>query len=203
MLGVLIGLLVILCFPGKVVELYMRFGVMIMLLTVGFYMPDLIVGNLGRRRLGAIRKSLPDGLDLLVICAEAGLSLDASLVRVSGELGQSAKELTEELSCVSSELGFLPDRKQAFSNLVARCDLAELRAVANTLIQTERYGTSLTQALRVLSSDFREQRMLRAEERAARLPAIMTVPMIVFILPALFVVLIGPAILDVYDHLVK
>ena len=101
------------------------------------------------------------------------------------------------------ELNFLPERRQALANLDRRCDMPAMRGVVNTLTQTEKYGTPLSQSLRVLSGEFREQRMLRAEEKAARLPATLTVPMIVFILPTLFVVLAGPAMLDVYDNLIK
>jgi tight adherence protein C len=171
--------------------------------VAGFYAPDLFLANAAKRHQGAISKALPDGLDLLVICAEAGLSLDAALNRVATETAASARELARELATTSAELRFLPERRQALQNLARRCDLAPIRAVVNTLQQTERYGTPLAQSLRVLSSEFREQRMMRAEEKAARLPAIMTVPMIVFILPTLFVVLAGPAMLTVYDNLLQ
>jgi tight adherence protein C len=144
-----------------------------------------------------LRRQLPDGLDLLVICAEAGLSLDAALSRVARELGLSCPDLSDELGLTSVELGFLPNRRQALMNLVKRTDLPAIRGVVNTLVQTERYGTPLAHSLRVLSAEFREERMMKAEEKAARLPAILTVPMILFILPTLFIVLIGPAIIQV------
>jgi tight adherence protein C len=170
---------------------------------LGFFAPDIYVSNLQTKRRQALQKALPDGLDLLVICAEAGLSLDAALNRVADEIGPSAPELSAELALTSVELNFLPDRRQALHNLGSRCDLASIRGVVNTLVQTEKYGTPLSQSLRVLSADFREERMLRAEEKAARLPATLTVPMIIFILPALFIVLIGPAMIDVFDKLIK
>jgi tight adherence protein C len=146
-----------------------------------------------------LRRQLPDGLDLLVICAEAGLSLDAALNRVSRELGLSSPDLADELGLTAVELGFLPNRRQALMNLTKRTNLPPIRGVVNTLVQTERYGTPLAHSLRVLSAEFREERMLKAEEKAAKLPATLTVPMILFILPTLFCVLIGPAIIQVLD----
>ncbi len=164
--------------------------------------PDLLLMKLTTRRRRALQRALPDALDLLVICAEAGLSLDAALHRVSEEMASSAPEMANEIALTSIELNFLPDRRQALVNLAARCDLESIRSVVNTLCQTERYGTPLAQSLRVLSSEFREERMLKAEEKAARLPATLTVPMILFILPTLFIVIIGPAIIDIYDNLI-
>jgi tight adherence protein C len=170
---------------------------------LGFFAPELYVSNLTKKRQLSLSKALPDGLDLLVICAESGLSLDASLDRVANEIGDANVALGEELSLTSIELGFLPDRRQALINLNRRTNLPAIRGVVNTLLQTEKYGTPLSQSLRVLANEFRDQRLLRAEEKAARLPATLTVPMIVFILPVLFIVLIGPAILSVMDTLAK
>ncbi len=150
-----------------------------------------------KRRQNLLRKQLPDGLDLLVICCEAGLSLDAALTRVARELGYSSPALADELGLAAVELGFLPNRRQALQNLNKRTDLPAIRGVVNTLIQTERYGTPLAHSLRVLSAEFRDERMLKAEEKAAKLPAILTVPMILFILPTLFIVLVGPAFIQV------
>lgn len=164
---------------------------------LGFVAPDVYLSNRAARRRQALQKSIPDGLDLLVICAEAGLTLDAALHRVAEEVAAASPDLADELAVASVELNFLPERRLALLNLARRIDLPVVRGVVNTLIQTERYGTPLAHSLRVLSAEFREQRMLRAEEKAARLPATLTVPMIVFILPTLFVVLIGPAIIDV------
>jgi tight adherence protein C len=169
--------------------------------VLGFFAPELFVGNRIARRKQALQRALPDGLDLLVICAESGLSLDAALDRVAREIGAASPELGEELSLTSIELGFLPDRRQALHNLNRRTALPAIRGVVNTLVQTEKYGTPLSQSLRVLANEFRDARMLRAEEKAARLPATLTVPMIVFILPTLFIVLIGPAILSIMDNL--
>lgn len=170
---------------------------------LGFYAPEIYLANLAKKRQQAVQKALPDGLDLLVICAEAGLSLDTALNRVAEEIGPSSPELAEELGLTAVELNFLPDRRQALQNLERRCPMPAIRGVVNTLAQTEKYGTPLSQSLRVLSGEFRERRMLKAEEKAARLPATLTVPMIVFILPTLFVVLGGPAVLSVYDNLIK
>lgn len=172
-------------------------------IVAGFYLPELYLSNLAAKRRQALQRQLPDGLDLLVVCAEAGLSLDVALQRVAEELGASAPELAEEFGLTAVELNFMPDRRQALANLGRRVDLPAMRGVINTLIQTEKYGTPLSQSLRVLAVEFRDQRLLKAEEKAARLPATLTVPMIVFILPTLFVVLMGPAILDVYDNLIK
>jgi tight adherence protein C len=129
------------------------------------------------------------------------LSLDAALDRVANEMGGASAALAEELSLTSIELGFLPERRQALINLNRRTNLPSIRGVVNTLVQTEKYGTPLSQSLRVLANEFRDQRLLKAEEKAARLPATLTVPMIVFILPVLFIVLVGPAVIDVMDVL--
>ncbi|HYC05622.1 MAG TPA: type II secretion system F family protein [Azospirillaceae bacterium] len=167
----------------------------------GLLLPRVFLVNQAQKRQAAIRKALPDGFDLLVICAEAGLSLDAALDRVARETGQSAPELSDEVALTALELSFLPDRSKALSGLAERVPLPGIRALVNTFAQTERYGTPLAQALRVLSAELRDERMMKAEEKAARLPAVMTVPMVVFILPPLFIVLIGPAILRTIDSL--
>lgn len=155
------------------------------------------------RRLGRLRRVLPDALDLLVICAEAGLSLDAALHRVARELGRASPELADELALTAVELTLLPDRRQALRNFARRVPLPAANALVGTLVQTERYGTPLAPSLRVLANELREQRLIRAEEKAARLPAILTVPLIVFILPTLFIVLAGPAFIDIYDQLIN
>jgi tight adherence protein C len=167
---------------------------------VGSYKaPDIWLKNKVNKRSHAIRKGLPDALDLLVICAEAGLTVDAAFGRVSRELGKAYPELGDEFGLTAIELGFLNERRNAFENLANRVDLDAIRGVVTTMIQTEKYGTPLASALRVLSAEFRHQRMMRAEEKAARLPAIMTVPLILFILPTLFVVILGPASCSIND----
>ena len=172
-------------------------------LLIGYKAPDIYVKNLVNKRSDAIRKGLPDALDLLVICAEAGLTVDAAFNRVAKELGNGYPELADEFALTAIELGFLTDRRQAFENLASRVDLEALRGVVTTMIQTEKYGTPLASSLRVLSAEFRNERMMRAEEKAARLPAIMTVPLILFILPVLFVVILGPAACAIADNFTK
>jgi tight adherence protein C len=162
--------------------------------------PDLFLNNKISKRSAAIRKGMPDALDLLVICAEAGLTVDAAFNRVAKELGKAYPELGDEFALTSIELGFLTDRRSAFENLAKRIDLEAVRGVVTTMIQTEKYGTPLASALRVLSAEFRHERMMRAEEKAARLPAIMTVPLILFILPTLFIVILGPAACSISDN---
>lgn len=165
----------------------------------GYKAPEIFLSNKAGKRTDAIRKGLPDALDLLVICAEAGLTVDAAFNRVAKELGRAYPELGDEFALTAIELSFLNERKKAFDNLAYRVDLESVRGVVTTMIQTERYGTPLASALRVLSAEFRNERMMRAEEKAARLPAIMTVPLILFILPVLFIVILGPASCSIAD----
>ena len=172
----------------------------LMAVIVGAYTPDLVIKNAVGKRQNEIRKSLPDALDLMVICSEAGLSLDATMMRVADELASASPEVSDEYSLTSLELGFLPERQKALENLAMRVNLPAMRGMVNTLMQAERYGTPLAQSLRVLSQESRDERMMKAEEKAARLPALLTVPMILFILPPLFIVLIGPAIIDIMDN---
>ena len=176
-----------------------RFGVFAALTILGYKAADIYVGNLVTKRTDAIRKGLPDALDLLVICAEAGLTVDTSFNRVAKELGRGYPELGDEFALTAIELGFLTERRMAFENLAYRVNLASIKGVVTTMIQTEKYGTPLASALRVLSAEFRNERMMRAEEKAARLPAIMTVPLILFILPTLFIVILGPAACAIGD----
>ena len=178
------------------------YGLVAGTLILSYKAPDIYLKNKITKRSDAIRKGLPDALDLLVICAEAGLTVDAAFARVARELGRAYPELGEEFSLTAIELGFLTDRRQAFENLAMRIDLDAVKGVVTTMIQTEKYGTPLASALRVLSAEFRNERMMRAEEKAARLPAIMTVPLILFILPTLFVVILGPAACSISDQLI-
>ncbi|MCE7795845.1 type II secretion system F family protein [Sphingobium sufflavum] len=170
-----------------------KFGMFAGALLGGYKAPDIYIENKVSKRSAEIRKGVPDALDLLVICAEAGLTVDAAFSRVARELGNAYPELGEEFHLTSIELSFQPERRLAFENLAQRVRLEQLKGVVTTMIQTEKYGTPLASALRVLSAEFRHERMMRAEEKAARLPAIMTVPLILFILPTLFVVILGPA----------
>ena len=166
---------------------------------LGYKAPDLYINNIKNKRTNEIRKGLPDALDLLVICAEAGLTVDAAFNRVAKELGRAYPELGDEFALTAIELSFLSERRQAFENLAWRVNLEAVKGVTTTMVQTERYGTPLASALRVLSAEFRNDRMMRAEEKAARLPAIMTVPLILFILPVLFIVILGPAACSISD----
>jgi len=176
-----------------------RYGLVAATFILAYKAPDLYLKNKISKRTAAIRKGLPDALDLLVICAEAGLTVDAAFHRVARELGRGYPELGDEFTLTAIELGFLSERRQAFENLAQRVDLEAIKGVVTTMVQTEKYGTPLASALRVLSAEFRNERMMRAEEKAARLPAIMTVPLILFILPTLFIVILGPAACSIAD----
>ena len=162
----------------------------------GYYLPGIIVANVVQRRQQELMRNFPDALDLMVLCVEAGLSLDAALTRVSGDIEENSVVLAEELGLTSAELALLSDRRAAFENLADRTGLEDFRSFSMALIQAERYGTSLGVILRVLAKENRDARMTRAEEKAGRLPATLTVPMITFFLPVLFIVLIGPAIIQ-------
>lgn len=180
-----------------------KFGAVAAALIIGYKGPETYIRNLISKRVAAIRKGLPDALDLLVICAEAGLTVDSAFNRVAKELGRAYPELGDEFALTAIELSFLTERRHAFDNFAYRIPLASVKGVVTTMIQTERYGTPLASALRVLSAEFRNERMMRAEEKAARLPAIMTVPLIMFILPVLFVVILGPAACQINDSFVN
>jgi tight adherence protein C len=194
---VIVGVYVLDWFPHW--GAFKKYGLVAGTLLLSYKAPDIYLKNRITKRTHAIRKGLPDALDLLVICAEAGLTVDAAFNRVARELGKAYPELGDEFALTSVELGFLTDRRTAFENLANRIDLDSIRGVVTTMIQTEKYGTPLASALRVLSAEFRNERMMRAEEKAARLPAIMTVPLILFILPVLFIVILGPAACDISD----
>ncbi|HWH18524.1 MAG TPA: type II secretion system F family protein [Allosphingosinicella sp.] len=180
-----------------------KYGLVAGTLIGSYKAPDIFLKNKITKRSNAIRKGLPDALDLLVICAEAGLTVDAAFGRVAKELGKAYPELGDEFALTAIELGFLTERRQAFENLATRIALDAVRGVVTTMIQTEKYGTPLASALRVLSAEFRNERMMRAEEKAARLPAIMTVPLIFFILPVLFIVILGPAACSITDSFIN
>lgn len=163
----------------------------------GFWLPMLLLENAIQKRHAALTLSFPDGLDLLLICIDSGLSLDQALRRVSDELAEDHPELADELSVTVSELAFLPDRRQCFDNLAARCGATSIKTVAQALAQAERYGTPIAATLRAVAQDIRAERITRAEKAAGALPAKLTVPMILFFLPALLIVILGPAILAI------
>ena len=178
---------------------FKAYGLVAVNFILSYKAPDLYLSNKISKRSKEIQKGLPDALDLLVICAEAGLTVDAAFNRVARELGKAYPELGDEFTLTAIELGFLSERRQAFENLAMRVKLDAVKGVVTTMVQTEKYGTPLASALRVLSGEFRNERMMRAEEKAARLPAIMTIPLILFILPTLFVVILGPAACSISD----
>jgi tight adherence protein C len=174
----------------------LRLGMAIGGAYVGFYFPILFISNLIQRRQKSIKRVFPDALDLLLICVQAGMSVEAAMNKVAGEIGSRSVELAEEFSLTTAELSYLPERRQAYENLGKRTGLTVVRAVGTSLIQAERYGTAVGQALRVLSKESRDMRMAEAEKKAAELPPKLTVPMIVFFLPVLFVVILGPAVIQ-------
>ena len=163
----------------------------------GFYLPSIIVKNKVNKRQLSIKRAWPDALDLLLICVESGMSLEASLKKVAVEVGLQSPELAEEFTLTTAELSYLQERRQAHENLAKRTGLDTVKAVTMALIQAERYGTPLATALRALSQESRDMRMAEAEKKAAALPPKLTVPMIVFFLPVLFAVIIGPAIIQI------
>lgn len=165
--------------------------------AIGFYLPDIFVNNMIQRRQQSIMRGFPDALDLMLICVESGMSIESAFTRVSAEIGSQSPELAEELALTTAELSYLPDRRVAFDNLAKRCGHVGVKAVATALNQAEKYGTPMGQALRVTANENREMRMQEAERKAASLPAKLTVPMIIFFLPCLFVVIMGPAILTI------
>ncbi len=163
---------------------------------MGFYAPDVYVKNIQQKRTDSIMRAFPDALDLLLICVEAGMSIEVAFSRVAGEIGSQSAELAEEFSLLNAELSYLPDRRQAYDNLAKRCNHPGVKAVSTALNQAEKYGTPLATALRVMALENREMRMQAAEQKAASLPAKLTVPMILFFLPPLFVVIMGPAVMS-------
>ena len=168
-------------------------------LVLGYYAPNLYISNVASKRRESIVAGFPDALDLLLICVESGMSIEAALQKVSQEVGASSIELAEELSLLVAELSYLPDRIQAYQGLAKRTNHPGVKSVATAMVQAERYGTPLGGALRIMAKENRELRMSAAEKIAAALPAKLTVPMIVFFLPVLFVFVLGPAIIKVQD----
>lgn len=168
--------------------------------AIGYYAPKLYVDNNAAKRQKILGRAFPDALDLLVICVEAGLSLEAALNRVTEEMAISAPLIAEEVGLLGAELAFLGDRRQAYENFAERTGLEAAKSLSTTLIQAERYGTSVAVGLRVLSQESRESRLAAAEKKAAALPAKLTVPMILFFLRVLFVVIAGPAGINISNN---
>lgn len=172
-----------------------RFALSCAAAFIGFYLPNVFVQNVIARRQDSISKAFPDALDLLLICVESGMSIEAAFQKVAAEIGSQSVELAEELALTTAELSYLQERRMAYENLAKRTGLPGVKAVSTSLIQAERYGTPLGQALRVMAQENRDMRMAAAEKKAAGLPPKLTVPMIVFFLPVLFAVILGPAII--------
>lgn len=164
---------------------------------LGFYLPGMYINNIISKRQLSIRRGWPDALDLMLICVESGMSLEASLKKVAIEIGLQSPELAEELTLTTAELSYLQERRQAHENLAKRTGLEIVKAVTMALIQAERYGTPLSTALRSLAQESRDMRMAEAEKKAASLPPKLTVPMIIFFLPVLFAVIMGPAVIQI------
>lgn len=160
---------------------------------VGFYLPNVFIENLAQKRQTSIKQSFPDALDMLLICVQSGMSVEASFGKVAKEITAQSLELGEELSLTTAELSYLGERRLAFENLGKRTGIPGVKAVCTALIQAERYGTPVSQALRVMAKENRDIRMGEAEKKAAALPPKLTVPMIIFFLPVLFLVILGPA----------
>jgi len=166
---------------------------------VGAYLPNLFVKNRISRRLTSINRAFPDALDLMLICVESGMSLETTFRRVSEEICDQSIELAEELTLSTAELSYLSDRRMTFDNLARRVPLDGVKSLCMALQQSERFGTPVAQTLRVIAQENRDQRMTAAEKKAAALPPQLTVPMIVFFLPVLFVVILGPAAIRIME----
>jgi tight adherence protein C len=165
---------------------------------LGVKSPELFLSNITKKRQLSMRRAWPDALDLLLICVESGMSIEQAFRRVSQEIGTQSAPLAEELTLTTAELSYLPERRAAYENIAARTGLEQVKSVTTALIQAERYGTPLGTALRVLGQESRDQRMSEAEKQAAALPPKLTVPMILFFLPVLFVVIMTPALIQVF-----
>jgi tight adherence protein C len=177
-----------------------KFGLALGAGYIGFYLPNMFVENLVQRRQTSIKEAFPDCLDMLLICVQSGMSIEAAFAKVSGEVGPTSIELAEELSLTTAELSYLQDRRLAFENLGKRTGIPGIKAVATALIQAERYGTPVGAALRTMAKENRDMRMSEAEKKAAALPPKLTVPMIVFFLPVLFIVILGPAMIQIFNY---
>lgn len=164
---------------------------------IGYYLPNMFIENQVQRRQQSIKEAFPDALDMLLICVQSGMSTEAAFGKVSAEVGNQSLELAEEFSLTTAELSYLPERRQAYENFSKRTGLPGVKAVCTALIQAERYGTPVGAALRTMAKENRDMRMSEAEKKAAALPPKLTVPMIIFFLPVLFIVIIGPAIIQV------
>ncbi|HYC67159.1 MAG TPA: type II secretion system F family protein [Brevundimonas sp.] len=171
--------------------------------VIGFYGPNIFLANRIAKRRTSIMQAFPDALDLLLICVEAGMSIEAAIQKVSQEIGGSSIDLAEEMTLLSAELSYLPDRRMAYEGLAKRTNHPGVKSVATAMTQAETYGTPLGSALRTMAKENREMRLSAAEKKAAALPAKLTVPMILFFLPVLFIVILTPAIISIQDTMAK
>jgi len=176
---------------------FMKVNVALGIGLAGFYLPDLFLSNRTSKRQASIMRAFPDALDLMLICVESGMSIEAAFQRVSAEVGTQSPELAEELALTTAELSYLPERRIAYDNLAKRCGHSGVRAISAAVNQAEKYGTPVGQALRVAAHENREQRIMEAEKKAAALSPKLTVPMLIFFLPCLFVVIMGPAVMQI------
>lgn len=197
--GVLAGLYML--FLGAEMTGQTKLAVVVGGIALGFYAPNLYLKNLADTRRTKIMQSFPDSLDMMLICVEAGMSVEMALQRVGQEIAPASVELAEEFALTTAELSYLPERRQAYENLARRTNHPGVKAVAMALTQAEKYGTPVGSALRVMAKENRDMRLAEAEKKAASLPPKLTVPMIVFFLPVLFAVVIGPAMIQVSEIL--
>jgi tight adherence protein C len=187
------------CLNGFGLQLVHKLCAVFVAFVIGFYAPNVYISNVASKRRNSIIQAFPDALDLLLICVESGMSIEAAIMKVSNEIGGRSIELAEEMSLLTAELSYLPERRMAYEGLAKRTNHPGVKSVATAMIQAEKYGTPLGAALRVMAKENRELRLAAAEKKAAALPAQLTVPMILFFLPVLFVVILGPAIIQIQD----
>lgn len=203
-IGVPLAILIAIILYSSHAEGMERMGQMlaiIIVLVLSWYGPNIFLSNTKQKRQHVLQRSFPDTLDLILVCVESGLALDAALARVCRELARAHPEITKELNRTRMELTLLSDRTQALQNLAERTDMIAFRSLVAALMQTEKFGTSLTETLRVLSDDYRHTRLMAAETKAGRLPAMMTVPMILLMMPSFMLIILGPAIISLMDAL--
>lgn len=181
-------------------ELVLRLAITMIAAAIGFYLPSILVSNATTKRQAEMTEVFPDALDLLVICVESGLSIEAAFGKVTEEIAETSPILSQEFGLTTAELAFLGERTKAYTNFAERTGLPAAKSLSTSLSQSETYGTPLGLALNVLSQESREERMAKAERKAGSLPAQLTVPMILFFLPVLFMVILGPAIIQIMNQ---
>ena len=194
------ALIYVLVFGGHL-QLPMKMGVVVGALALGYYAPNIYLKNLASKRRDKIMQAFPDSLDMMLICVESGMSIEMALTRVGQEIAPASVELAEEFALTTAELSYLPERRMAYENLARRTAHAGVKSVAMALTQAEKYGTPIGNALRVMAKENRDLRLNEAEKKAASLPPKLTVPMIVFFLPVLFAVIMGPAMIQISNYM--